>query len=90
MLFRSAATVEEVGLYLMRFQIPYTMHDKRLRLSGDSQETFLSYRFLAGQIQVEVIVFLISKPVTPLSPVDGKPMHRASIAEVQALLDVKD
>jgi len=82
-----AATVEEVGLYLMRFQIPYTMHDKRLRLSSDSQETFLSYRFLAGQFQMEVIVFLTSKPVTPLSPVDGKPMRRASIVEVQALLD---
>ena len=81
-----AGTVEEVGLFLLRYQIPYTMHDKRLRLSTDSQETFHSYRFMAGQFQVEVIVFETSKPVTPLSPVDGKPLRRASISEVQELL----
>lgn len=85
-----AATVEEVGLFLMRFQIPYQMQDKRLRLSGDSQETYPCYRFMAGRFQMEVVVFLAGKPVTPLSPVDGKPMRRASIAEVQSLLDSED
>ena len=85
-----AATVEEVGLFLLRFQIPYQMQDKRLRLSSDVQETYPCYRFLAGQFQMEVIVFLNGKPVTPLSPVDGKPMRRASRAEVQALLEPED
>lgn len=82
-----AATVEEVGLYLMRFQIPYTIQDKRIRLSTDNHETYPCYRFLAGQFQMEVLVFLIGKPVTPLSPVDGKPMRRAALAEVEALLE---
>ncbi len=85
-----AATAEEVGMFLMRFQIPYTLHDKRLRLLGDSQETYLSYHFMAGQFQMEVIVFLAGKPVTPLSPVDGKAMRRASLPEVRALLDTGD
>lgn len=85
-----APTVEEVGLFLLRFQIPYDMLDKRLRLSSDTQENYPGYRFLAGQFQVEVIVFPSGKPVTPLSPVDGKPMRRASRLEVQALLDLED
>lgn len=85
-----APTIEEVGLYLMRFQIPYEMQDKRLRLSADSQENYPCYRFMAGQFQMQVIVFLTGKPVSPLSPVDGKPMRRASLTEVQALLDSED
>ena len=85
-----AATVEEVGLFLLHYQIPYKMHDKRLRLSNDSQESYPSYRFMAGQFQIEVVVFPTGKPVTPLSPVDGKPMRRAPLAEVQALLGDMD
>lgn len=85
-----ATTIEEVGLYLMRFQIPYQLQDKRLRLSSELQETYPCYRFLAGQFQIEVIVFLSGKPVTPLSPIDGKPMRRASRAEVEALLAAED
>ena len=86
----AAATTEEVGMFLMRFQIPYELQDKRLRLSNDSQENYPCYRFLAGQFQVEVVVFPSGKPVTPLSPVDGKPMRRALPAEVQALLETED
>ncbi len=89
-LYITAPTIEEVGMFLLRFQIPYELQDKRLRLSTDTQETFSSYRFLAGQFQVEVIVFQTGKPVTPLSPVDGKPMRQASLAEVQALLGPAD
>lgn len=83
----TAPTVEEVGLFLMRFQVPYKLHDKRLRLSNDLQETYSCYRFMAGPFQMDVVVFLRGKPVSPLSPVDGKPMRRASIEEVRALLE---
>lgn len=85
-----APTTEEVGLYLLHFQIPYEMQDKRLRLSAENQESFPCYRFMAGQFQMAVVVFPSDKPVSPLSPVDGKPMRRASVAEVQALLDSED
>lgn len=85
-----APTVEEVGLYLLRFQIPYQMQDKRLHLSGDSHEIYPSYRFIAGQFQMEVVVFRSGKPVTPLSPVDGRPMRRASLAELMSLLETDD
>ena len=82
-----ASTMEEVGLFLLRFQIPYQVQDKRLHLAGDTHEIFPSYRFIAGQFEVEVVVFRTGKPVTPLSPVDGKPMRRASLAEVTSLLE---
>ena len=86
----AAPTVEEVGLFLLRFQIPYQVHDKRLHLSGDTHEIYPSYRFIAGQFQMEVVVFRTGKPVSPLSPVDGKPMRRASLAEVMSLLETED
>jgi len=85
-----AASVEEIGFFLMRYQIPYQIQDKRLHLAGDTHETYPSYRFIAGQFQMEVIVFLTGKPVTPLSPVDGKPMRRIGAAELKELLEAED
>ena len=82
-----APTVEEVGMFLMRYNIPYHLHDKRLRLPNDVTETFTSYRFMAGEFQLDVIVFFSGKPVSPLSPVDGRPMRRASTEELRALLE---
>lgn len=81
-----APTSEEVGLFLLHYQVPYTLHDKRLRLSHEHQKEFPCYRFMAGEVRVEAIVFTAGKPVTPLSPVDGRPMKRASQAEVEQLL----
>lgn len=82
-----AATVEEVGLFLLSRQIPYDMHDKRLHIAGDEHVNYPAYRFIAGQFQMEVIVFLTGKPVTPLSPVDGRPMRRASATELKEIID---
>ena len=82
-----ANTVEEVGLYLLRFQIPYQEAEKRLHLSGDTHENFHCYRFMAGQHQIEVVVFLKGRSMTPLSPIDGRPMRRASLSELKTLLE---
>lgn len=82
-----ANTSEEVGLFLLDYQVPYKLHDKRLRLGNEQQQEFPCYRFMAGQVQVEAIVLPANKPVAPLSPVDGRPMRRASVADVQQLLE---
>lgn len=82
-----ANTSEEVGLFLMDYQVPYKLQDKRLRLGNDQQQEFPCYRFMAGQVQIEAIVFPADKPVAPLSPVDGRPMRRASITEIEQLLE---
>ncbi|MDH5182231.1 MAG: hypothetical protein OEZ39_19275 [Gammaproteobacteria bacterium] len=82
-----ARTSEEVGLFLMDYHVPYKLHDKRLRLGNDRQQEFPSYRFMAGQIQIEAVIFPSEKPTAPLSPVDGRPMRRAGIAEIEQLLE---
>ena len=81
-----AQTSEEVGLFLMDYQIPHTLHDKRLRLGNDLYQDYSSYHFIAGEVHVEAIIFPAKKTTSPLSPVDGRPMRRADIKEVQQLL----
>lgn len=82
-----ANTSEEVGLFLLDYQVPNTLHEKRLRLGNELQREFPCYQFMAGQVQVEAIVLPANKPVAPLSPVDGRPMRRAAIVDIQQLLD---
>lgn len=81
-----ANTSEEVGLFLMDYQVPYKLHDKRLRIGNEQFQEFPCYRFLAGQVQIEATIFPASKPSSPLSPVDGRPMQRASISDIEKLL----
>lgn len=83
----SAATTEEVGLYLMENAIPFQTADKRLRFGNERYQTLPLYRFLAEDTPIEVIVFpLDGSQQAPLSPVDGKAMRRADIAAVEKML----
>lgn len=83
----SAATSEEVGLYLMENAIPFQAADKRLRFGSERYQTLPLYRFVAEDTPIEVIVFPLDGPQqAPLSPVDGKSMQRADIAALEKLL----
>jgi len=60
-----------------------------LRVGGDRIETVPAYSFLAEDIPVEVSVFSpTAAREAPLSPVDGRPMKRAGLKEVEASLSV--
>jgi hypothetical protein len=79
---------EEVGFWLQEHSIPYELVDRRLRFGGDRLETFPAYRFTADNVPIELCVFdLREARETPLSPVDGKPMKRANLREVDTLLN---
>lgn len=83
-----AETPEEVMFELMRESIPFEADERVLRLPGNGRGTFPMYRFLAGEVPVELTVF----PITglrqaPLSPVDGRPMERATIEAVRRILE---
>lgn len=83
----SADTPEEVGLWLTEHEIPFEQLEKRLRFGGDRYEALPTYRFLADEMVIEVSVFdRRSVREAPLSPVDGKPMRRASMREVETLV----
>lgn len=83
----TADTPEDIGFLLQEHSIPYDEADRRLRFGGDRYENLPSYRFLADATPVELTVF--SREAVrelPLSPVDGKPMRRLAIKELEQLL----
>ncbi len=83
-----AGAAEEVALYLLARAIPFETGQRRLRFGAERSAEYPVFRFLAGEHEIEVTSFpLDGPPQPPLSPVDGKPMRRAPLAAVQALLE---
>lgn len=83
----TADTPEEIGFWLQEHGIPYEQADRRLRFGGDRQETFPAYRFTADNVPIELCIFDRREArESPLSPVDGKPMKRANLREVENLM----
>lgn len=82
-----ADTYEEPGLFLMQYGIPFESKERRLRLHTGEHAHQPEYRFEAGDTTIALTVFIEpGAHFPPLSPVDGRPMRRASLAEVEALL----
>ncbi|VAW79054.1 FIG00856772: hypothetical protein [hydrothermal vent metagenome] len=82
-----ANTAEQVAMFLMDQNIPYDSRLKRFRLGGDETEEFPVFGFRAGDHAVELTVFPDEgRRESPRSPVDGKPMRRASLQDVELLL----
>ena len=83
-----AEAPDDVAHALMAFGIPFEDGLRRYRMADGSQSERPVYRFVAGEERVELTVFgrrEVSAP--PLSPVDGKPMRRAGLSEVEGLLE---
>src|SRR5690606_27382657 len=79
---------ERVVMHLIDRDIPFETTERRFRLMGGTQQDFPAYRFVAGDIVVEVVVFPVDGVrQAPASPLDGKPMKRANLAEVEGLLE---
>ena len=82
-----ADTPEDVEFYLLNKGIPHESCEVRIKINGEPQR-FSRYRFMAGDVPVDVVVFPASgSRQAPLSPVDGKPMQRATRKSVLAMLD---
>lgn len=80
---------EEVALFLMQENIPFESLQRYLHCDGEGSLTgYPVYRFMAGQINIDLTVFPI-KGVrqAPRSTVDGKPMRRASLPTLVKLLE---
>ena len=83
----SSDTPEEIAFLLQEHRIPHEAASRRIRFGGDRSEYRPAFRFLADSAPVELVVFTPEGGrETPLSPVDGKPMHRANLREVETLL----
>jgi hypothetical protein len=86
-----AGSSEEVGLFLAAHHIPYEQRDKRLRFDRGSYRSLPAFSFVAGDVTLELVVFPLDGPrQPPLSPVDGRPVQRASASAVRGLLEGQD
>jgi len=80
-------TPEAVSIRLEERGVPHEVVERRLRYERDRAVTYPALRFVAGHQTVDAVVFPVDGiRQSPASPVDGKPMRRASAAEVEALL----
>jgi hypothetical protein len=78
---------EAVSIRLEERGVPHEVLERRLRYERDRVVSYPALRFVAGRQTVDAVVFpLDGIRQAPSSPVDGKPMRRASAAEVEALL----
>lgn len=78
---------EAVSLRLEERGVPHEVLERRLRYERERTVSYPALRFVAGRQTVDAVVFpLDGIRQAPSSPVDGRPMRRASAAEVEALL----
>jgi hypothetical protein len=81
---------EAVALYLGDKDIPCRLYERRLksrRGRNISPDVFAGYEFAFKDEPIEATVFSIDGiRQAPISPIDGKPMRRADIKSVKALL----
>jgi hypothetical protein len=81
-----ADSAKDVVLFLIEQKIPYDSGEKRYRFGGE-YEFIPTLEFVAGDVPFQLSVFPKDGiRQSPLSPVDGKPMRRANLAEVEGLL----
>lgn len=82
-----ADSIEEVQLFLMDREIPVKFGSRRFRISNGEFVECPTFAFGAGDINFDVAVFPVSSErEAPKSPVDGRPMRRADIQEMELLV----
>jgi len=89
----SADTPEDVALLLSEAKIPFDQSERRVRFGGERFVVVPVFHFLVDDTDttsgtpIELWVFGVrAMRELPLSPVDGRPMQRADIADVERLL----
>lgn len=79
---------EQVAIFMMGTGIPYEEADRRLKHGDGTTHDYPVIRFVAGDVRIEATIFPhVELRQAPVSPVDGRPMKRAGLHEVERLLD---
>ncbi|MDY6942595.1 MAG: hypothetical protein SVU69_06210 [Pseudomonadota bacterium] len=83
-----AESPELLTMHLMDRGIPYETGERRLRTGPMQHVDYPVIRFLVDEVPFELVVFDrdgLRRP--PLSQIDGRPMARATRAQVERLID---
>lgn len=81
-------SAEEIGWQLMEHHIPFSIREREYRYSGENvARRYQVYCAQDDGVEIELTIFP-EKGIrqAPKSPLDGKPIERASINEVEKLL----
>ncbi|MGH8133777.1 MAG: hypothetical protein ACRETG_04700 [Steroidobacteraceae bacterium] len=82
-----AERAEAVTLKLLDEGVVHEVTERRVKLNAERVRAFPGVRFRMDDQKIEATVFPTDGiRQAPVSPVDGRPMRRASLVEVQALL----
>ena len=83
-----AERAEAVTIKLIDDGIPHEVTERRVRMNADRVLNYPGVRFEVAQQPVEATVFPVDGiRQAPVSPVDGKPMRRADIEELEVLIE---
>jgi len=81
-----ADSLERVGLFLNHRNIPHDQSQTRLRIDRDTIVEMPLFSFMAGDVAIELTVFPPEgRRQLPLSRVNGQPIRRAGLAEVEKM-----
>lgn len=82
-----ADSSEYFDFFLQSQGIPFDLVERRLRLAKEGHAFYTAFVFSAGDVGFEAIIFpLREMGHPPRSLVDGAPMQRAALAQVEQLL----
>lgn len=86
---------EMVDIFLDAQGIPYEAGERRYRYADGRQSETPTCEFHAGDVGIEIAIFsLADQRRAPLSPHDGQPMKRLTLAQAEALaqadIDIAD
>lgn len=80
-------SAEAVYMHLLDRRYEYEVFERRIRLGAERQVPVPTVRFALGNETVEAFVFPRDGiRQAPVSPVDGKPMRRADLRELAAMM----
>lgn len=82
-----ADSAEQVAFRLQEGGIDYRPFERRYKSRRGRTECYAAFAFMHGDSHIEATVFPYDGiRQAPMSPVDGKPMRRADLRKVQAML----
>jgi len=82
-----AENPEDVADHLDRNNIPCQVFDKRVRFAGNRFVRIPGFRFSFGEKFVELLIFSTKQlREAPICPIEGKPMRRANLREVETMV----
>jgi len=80
-------SVEAVSIKLIDCQIKYKIAEHRIRTTADHAVMHTMVQFLSQELPIHATIFPSAGiRQAPLSPVDGRPMRRATAAELEQII----